>query len=61
MGSLLLLFAVVMDRLTDEVRQESLWTMTFINSIVIRRESREQVEESLEKWRCALERRGLHV
>ena len=29
------LFAVVMDRLTDEVRQESAWTMIFADDIVI--------------------------
>ncbi|KAJ8348946.1 hypothetical protein SKAU_G00275380 [Synaphobranchus kaupii] len=45
------LFAMVMDRLTDEVRQESPWTMMFADDIVICSESREQVEESLEKWR----------
>ncbi|KAI5627659.1 hypothetical protein C0J50_8434, partial [Silurus asotus] len=53
------LFAVVMDRLTDEVRQESPWTMMFADDIVICCESREQVEKSLERWRYALERRGM--
>ncbi|KAI5609347.1 protein kinase C-binding protein NELL2-like [Silurus asotus] len=55
------LFAVVMDRLTDEVRQESPWTMMFADDIVICCESREQVEESLERWRYALERRGMKL
>ncbi|KAF7655639.1 hypothetical protein LDENG_00052670, partial [Lucifuga dentata] len=55
------LFAVVMDRLTDEVRQESPWTMMFADDIVICSESREQVEENLERWRYALERRGMKV
>ena len=55
------LFAVVMDRLTDEVRQESPWTMMFADDIVICSESREQVEEKLELWRFALERRGMKV
>ncbi|KAI5089887.1 hypothetical protein C0J45_20022 [Silurus meridionalis] len=55
------LFAVVMDRLTDEVRQESPWTMMFADDIVICGESREQVEKSLERWRYALERRGMKV
>ncbi|KAF7705610.1 hypothetical protein C0J45_7134 [Silurus meridionalis] len=44
------LFAVVMDRLTDEVRQESPWTMMFGDDIVICGESREQVEKRLERW-----------
>ncbi|KAI5614481.1 growth/differentiation factor 11 isoform X1 [Silurus asotus] len=42
------LFAVVMDRLTDEVRQESPWTMMFADDIICG-ESKEQVEKSLER------------
>ncbi|KAK3545005.1 hypothetical protein QTP86_032702 [Hemibagrus guttatus] len=53
------LFAIVMDQLSEEVRQESLWTMMFADDIVICSESREQVEENLERWRFALERRGM--
>ena len=53
------LFAMVMDRLTDEVRQESPWNMMFVNDIVICRERKELVERSLERWRYALERRGI--
>ncbi|MFY0383419.1 RNA-directed DNA polymerase, partial [Bacillus sp. YIM B13582] len=55
------LFAVVIDRLMDEVRQESPWTMMFADDIVICGESREQVEKSLERWRYVLERRGMKV
>ncbi|KAK3536884.1 hypothetical protein QTP86_027008, partial [Hemibagrus guttatus] len=55
------LFAMVMDQLSEEVRQESPWTMMFADDIVICSESREQVEESLERWRFALERRGMKV
>ncbi|KAK3571838.1 hypothetical protein QTP86_020466 [Hemibagrus guttatus] len=55
------LFAIVMDQLSDEVRQESPWTMMFADDIVICSESREQVEENLERWRFALERRGMKV
>ncbi|KAK3561951.1 hypothetical protein QTP86_019083 [Hemibagrus guttatus] len=39
--------AVVMDQLSEEVRQESPWTMMFADDIVI---CSEQVEESLERW-----------
>ncbi|KAK3513183.1 hypothetical protein QTP70_009768 [Hemibagrus guttatus] len=53
--------AVVMDQLSEEVRQESPWTMIFADDIVICSESREQVEENLERWRFALERRGMKV
>ncbi|KAK3545034.1 hypothetical protein QTP86_033232 [Hemibagrus guttatus] len=55
------LFAIVMDQLSEEVRQESPWTMMFADDIVICSESREQVEENLERWRFSLERRGMKV
>ncbi|KAK3569374.1 hypothetical protein QTP86_026885, partial [Hemibagrus guttatus] len=55
------LFATVMDQLSEEVRQESPWTMMFADDIVICSERREQVEENLERWRFALERRGMKV
>ncbi|KAK3527532.1 hypothetical protein QTP86_026399, partial [Hemibagrus guttatus] len=55
------LFAIVMYQLSEEVRQESPWTMMFADDIVICSESREQVEENLERWRFALERRGMKV
>ncbi|KAK3574344.1 hypothetical protein QTP86_005155 [Hemibagrus guttatus] len=50
-----------MDQLSEEVRQESPWTMMFADDIVICSESREQVEENLERWRFALEGRGMKV
>ena len=53
------LFAVIMDRLTDEVRREPLWTMMFADDIVICEETREEVEQRLEFWKYALERRGM--
>ncbi|KAL3978871.1 hypothetical protein ACER0C_019933 [Sarotherodon galilaeus] len=52
---------MMMDRLTEEVRQESLWILMFADDTVICSESREQVEESPERWRCVLERRGMEV
>ena len=55
------LFAMVMDWMTDEIREEAPWTMMFADDIVICSESREQVEEKLESWRYALERRGMKV
>ncbi|KAK3532680.1 hypothetical protein QTP86_027805 [Hemibagrus guttatus] len=55
------LFAIVMDQLSEEVRQESSWTMMFADDLVICSESREQVEENLERWRFVLERRGMKV
>ena len=47
------LFDIVM---TDEIRQESPWTMMFADDIVICSDSRQQMEEHLESWRYALER-----
>ena len=44
------LFAVIMDRLTDEVRREPPWTMLFADDIVICEETREEVERRLESW-----------
>ena len=55
------LFAVIMDRLTDEVRREPPWTMLFADDIVICKETRKEVERRLESWRYALERRGMKV
>ena len=43
------LFVMVMDRLTDEVRQESPWNMMFTDDTMICSESKEQVERSLER------------
>ena len=45
------LFAMVIDRLSDEVSQACLWMMIFADDIVICSENREQVEENLERWR----------
>ena len=48
------LFAVIMDRLTDEVRREPPWTMLFADDIVICEETREEAERRLESWKYAL-------
>ena len=55
------LFAVIMDRLMDEVRREPPWTMLFADDIVICKETRKEVERRLESWKYALERRGMKV
>ena len=49
------MFAMVKDRLTDMIRQESQWTIMSGDNSVICSESREQVEARLERWRDALE------
>ena len=48
-----------MDRLTDKVRREPPWTMLFADDIVICKETREEVEQRLESWRYALERKEM--
>ena len=56
-----LLFAVVMDVLTDDVRRETPWNMMFADDIVLMNKEKGQAEEELEGWRNALEKRGLKV
>lgn len=58
MGLSPVLFAVVMERLTDEVGKEFLGTMVFAHDTLICSDSREQVEKRLERWRYVLETRG---
>ena len=45
----------------DEVRRKPPWTMLFADDIVICKETREKVEQRIESWRFALERRGMKV
>ena len=62
-GSVLspLLFNIVMDCLTEEVRLEAPWNMMFADDVVLCTETKEEVEEQLESWRRALEDRRLKV
>ena len=55
------MFSMIMDRLTDEVRIEPLWTMLFADDIVICEKTKEEVKQRLECWRYALERTGMKV
>ena len=55
------LLAMAMDMITDELREEAPWTMMFADDMVTCSESKEQVEEKLESWRYASERRGKKV
>ena len=55
------LFALVLDRWTDNVRQESPWNLMYADDIVICEKTREQLEISLENWRQAIERRGIKI
>ena len=53
------LFAVIMDRLTNEVRREPPWTMLFADDIVICEETRKEMERRLQSWKYALGRREM--
>ena len=55
------LFGMVMDRLTDNVRLQSPWSMLFADDIVLSSESRTGLEQQLETWREALEKRGVKM
>lgn len=52
------LFAIVMARQTDKMRQESPWTVMFMDDMMCS-ESRKKVEENLERGRYAPETRGI--
>ena len=45
--------------LTEDVRSEAPWTMMFADGVVICDERQDEVEERLERWRKALEDRGM--
>ena len=51
------LFEVVIDRLMDKIRQESLWTMMLEEDMVVCGERREQVESGEEEV-CTGEKRN---
>ena len=38
------------------MRNEAPWSMIFVDDIVLVRESREEIEQNLERWRNSLER-----
>ena len=55
------LFAIIIDRLTEDIRKDAPWNMLFADDIVLCRQNHRELEEDLEIWRNALERRGLKV
>ena len=55
------LFAIITDRLTEEIRKDVLWDTLFADDIVLCRKNYRELEEDLEIWRNTLERRGLKV
>ena len=55
------LFAIIIDRLTEDIRKEAPWDILFADDIVLSRKNHRELVEDLEIWRNALERRGLKV
>ena len=55
------LFAIIIERLTEDIRKDAPWDMLFADDIVLSRQNHRKLEEDLEIWRNALERRGLKV
>ena len=55
------LFAIIIDRLTEDIRKDAPWDMLFADDIVLSRQNYRELEEDLEIWRKALERRDLKV
>ena len=55
------LFAIIMDKLTENIRKEAPWDMLFADDIVLSRQNHRELEEDLEMWRNALEKRGLKL
>ena len=47
--------------LTQNIRKDVAWDMLFADDIVLSRKNHRELEEDLEIWRNALERRGLKV
>ena len=55
------LFVIIMDKLTEDIRKDIPWDMLFADDIVLSRQHHREIEDDLEMWRNALERRGLKV
>ena len=55
------LFAIIMDKLTEDIRKDAPWEMLFAGDIVLSRQNHREIEDDLEIWRNALERRGMKV
>ena len=55
------LFAIIMDKLMEDIRKDAPWDMLFADDIVLPRQNHGKLKDDLEIWRNALERRGLKV
>ena len=55
------LFAIIIDKLTEDIKKDTPWDMLFADDILLSRQNHRELEDDLEIWRNALERRGLKV
>ena len=55
------LFAIFMDKLTEDIKKDAPWDMLFADDIVLSRQNHKELEDDLGIWRNVLERRGLKV
>ena len=56
-----LLFAVIIDVLSEHLRAENLWKLLFADDLAIMADSEEQLQERLLKWQECLEKYGLKM
>lgn len=56
-----ILFIVVMDLMTEDVREEPPWCILYADDIVLVAETRQDLQRKMERWRTALESRGLRI
>ena len=52
------LFTIIRDKLTEDIRKDAPWDMLFADDIVLSRQNCRELEDELEIWRNALERRN---
>ena len=50
------LLAIIIDRLTEDIRKDAPWDMLFADDIVLYRQNYRELEKDLEIWRNAVER-----
>ena len=55
------LFAIIMDKLLENIRKDAPWDMLFAYDTVLSRQNHRELVNDLEIWRNVLERRGLKV
>ena len=55
------LFTIIMDKLTEEIRKDATRDTLFADDIVMSRQNQREIEDDLEIWRSAQEKRSLKV